>query len=331
MQFSCALATSKHSPEQAAIAEDLGYRHAFFYDSPALYPDVWMQLSRAAERTERIGLGPGVLVPSLRHPLTTAAAIATLVDAVGPERVVVGVGSGFTARVAMGQRPLRWAYVSAYVATVQKLLRGEVVDWEGGRIQMLHTPGYAPPRPIEVRFLLGVGGPKGLATANQLGTGLFIADGAGLLASEGKDRRGGARDVVKLVTGTVLDPGEPPTSDRARDAAGHAAAVRVHYGYELGSLEDSEWTCRYRTAYEAIPVEDRHLAMHRGHLVTINETDAAFIDGEKVAELGYAKTASEWRRRFARWEQAGVTEVAYQPAGPDIRRELEAFAAAAGG
>ena len=58
--LSCAFATSNASHEHARIAEDLGYERAWFYDSPALYPDVWVQLCRAAERTKRIGLGTGV-------------------------------------------------------------------------------------------------------------------------------------------------------------------------------------------------------------------------------------------------------------------------------
>jgi 5,10-methylenetetrahydromethanopterin reductase len=82
-------------------AEELGYARAWCYDSPALYPDVWMTLALAAERTSRIGLGPGVLIPSLRHPMVTAAAIAMLAEQ-APGRVVVGVGSGFSARLAMG-------------------------------------------------------------------------------------------------------------------------------------------------------------------------------------------------------------------------------------
>src|SRR6185369_11417723 len=106
LTLSCAFATSAASPEHARIAEDLGYARAWFYDSPALYPDVWVQLCRAAERTSRIGLGPGVLVPSLRHPMTNAAAIATLASIAGRERVVVAVGAGFTGRLTMGQRPL---------------------------------------------------------------------------------------------------------------------------------------------------------------------------------------------------------------------------------
>src|ERR1700752_5077109 len=104
--LSCGFATSNETPEHARIAESLGYERAWFYDSPALYPDVWVQLARAAERTSRIGLGPGVLVPSLRHPMVNAAAIATLVSIAGADRVTIAIGSGFTGRLTMGQRPL---------------------------------------------------------------------------------------------------------------------------------------------------------------------------------------------------------------------------------
>jgi len=83
IELSCACATSPESREHARIAEALGYRRAFLFDSPALYPDVWVQLCRAAECTERIGLGPGVLISSLRHPMTNAAAIATLAGLTG--------------------------------------------------------------------------------------------------------------------------------------------------------------------------------------------------------------------------------------------------------
>src|SRR5262245_23143669 len=132
--LSCAFATSEQSHEHARLAEELGYARAWFYDSPALYPDVWVQLCRAAERTQRIGLGPGVLIPSLRHPMATAAAVATLAGIAGPERVVLGIGSGFTGRLAMGQRPLRWTDVARYVRTLRGLLRGETVEWEGRKI-----------------------------------------------------------------------------------------------------------------------------------------------------------------------------------------------------
>src|SRR3981189_3723890 len=128
LAISCAFATSADSHEHARIAEGLGYSRAWFYDSRALYPDVWVQLCRAAERTTRIGLGPGVLVPSLRHPLTTASAVATLVSIAGPDRVAIGLGTICSARCMMGQRPLPWKETAGYVAAVRALLRGERVS-----------------------------------------------------------------------------------------------------------------------------------------------------------------------------------------------------------
>src|SRR5215216_2209746 len=100
LDISCAFATSMATPDHIVLAERLGYRRAWCYDSPALYPDVWMVLALAASRTERIGLGPAVLVPSLRHPMVNAAAIATLA-AQAPGRVAVALGSGFTGRVVL--------------------------------------------------------------------------------------------------------------------------------------------------------------------------------------------------------------------------------------
>src|SRR6202022_40375 len=91
MDISCAFATSSDPPAHVQVAETPGDRRAWLYDSPALYPDVWMVLSRCAERTSRIGLGPGVLVPSLRHPMVNAAAIAELVGQ-APGRVAVATG-----------------------------------------------------------------------------------------------------------------------------------------------------------------------------------------------------------------------------------------------
>ena len=162
LALSCAFATSAESHEHARIAEELGYARAWFYDSPALYPDVWVQLCRAAERTRRIGLGPGVLVPSLRHPMVNAAAIATLVSIAGPGRVAVALGSGFTGRLTMGQRPMKWSAVREYVQVLRALLRGEEASWDGGVMRMLHPAGYGASRPIEVPFIIGAAGPKAL-------------------------------------------------------------------------------------------------------------------------------------------------------------------------
>ncbi|TDD69180.1 LLM class flavin-dependent oxidoreductase [Actinomadura rubrisoli] len=321
MEISCAFATSLDSHEHARIAEGLGYERAWFFDSPALYPDVWMQLCRAGERTDRIGLGPGVVVPALRHPMVTAAAIATLVSLVGPERVAVGVGSGFSGRLALGRRPIPWSQVADYIRVVKALLRGERADWDGAVIEMLHQAGFAPSRPIEVPFLVGAQGPKGVAVAGEVGDGVF----SGPVAVPGFGWS------AVMTYGTVLEDGEDPGSERALAAAGHAAGMVGHFAVEFGQLDLVPSGRDWAAAYDAVPREHRHLAMHEGHLVAINSYDRPFVTGDLLEALGMALGPAGWREKLALLEQGGATEVVYQPAGPDIPRELETFAAAARG
>ncbi|HEX7035480.1 MAG TPA: LLM class flavin-dependent oxidoreductase [Pseudomonadales bacterium] len=315
LELSCAFATSEQSHEHARIAESLGYRRAWFYDSPALYPDVWVQLCRAAERTSRIGLGPAVLVPSLRHPMTNAAAIATLAAIAGAERVSVAIGSGFTGRLTLGQRPLPWKYVAEYVRCLRGLLRGEQVEWEGAPIRMMHPEGFGAPRPLDVPIIIAAAGPKGVQVARELGDGIF-----GSAPMPGFDRS------VLLSMGTVLDPGESPGSERAIAAAGHAAAVGLHWAIEFDALDALPGGREWAAAYEQVPERERHLALHDQHLIAVNDRDRPFVTGELLAARKLAQSAEAWREQFRQLEQAGVTEIAYQPAGPDIPGELERFA-----
>jgi 5,10-methylenetetrahydromethanopterin reductase len=316
LTMSCAFNTSLDSPEHARIAEQLGYRNAWFYDSPALYPDVWVQLCRAAERTERIGLGPGVLVPELRHPMVNAAAIATLVSIAGPARVAIAVGTGFTGAFAVGRRPAKWAYVAEYIRTVRALLRGEQVEWQGSQLRMLQHPGFAPERPIEVPFVVGAQGPLGVSVAREVGDGVFGAP----------NPLPGFDWSIVLMFGTVLADGEDAGSERAVAAAGHAASVVLHGAVEHNMLDLVPGGAAWAGAYHDVPANARHLALHDGHLAVVNERDRPFVTGEVLAGAGLAVSAAAMRDKITQLADGGATEIAYQPAGPDVPRELEAFA-----
>jgi 5,10-methylenetetrahydromethanopterin reductase len=328
MDISCAFATSSYTPAHVQVAETLGYRRAWLYDSPALYPDVWMVLSRCAERTSRIGLGPGVLVPSLRHPMVNAAAIADLVDQ-APGRVAVAVGSGFTGRFTLGKRPMPWRQVAEYVRCLKALLAGETAEWEGAKVRMLHLPGFGAKRPINVPILIGADGPKGLAVAAELGDGVFSAAVPQPDAVKAADWR------ALLTFGTVLDEGEQLSSARVLDAAAPAAVVMYHAAYERGgaAVVDALPGGRgWREAVESYPETERHLAIHEGHLVKANPRDephaADLIPLASAAAL--VGTAQQVSERVAGLGALGVTELVYQPAGSDIERELRAFASAVG-
>jgi len=105
MKLSCVFAPLMDTPGNIAIAERLGFERAWVFDTPHQSPDVFMTLGRAAERTDRIGLGPGVLVPSLRHPMVAAAATATLAT-LAPGRVAIAFGTGFTGRKTISHKAL---------------------------------------------------------------------------------------------------------------------------------------------------------------------------------------------------------------------------------
>jgi 5,10-methylenetetrahydromethanopterin reductase len=328
MDISCAFATSSDTPAQVELAESLGYRRAWLYDSPALYPDVWMILTRCAERTSRIGLGPGVLVPSLRHPMVNAAAIAELADQ-APGRVAVAIGSGFTGRFTLGKRPLPWRQVADYVRCLKALLAGDTVEWDGARIRMMHPSGYGAERPVDVPILIAADGPKGLAVATELGDGVFSAAVPQPDAVIAADWR------ALLSFGTVLDEGEELTSPRVVDAAGPGAVVMYHAIYERGgaaAVDGLPGGRGWREAVEVHPANERHLAIHEGHLVRANARDKPYVaDLIPMASAGALTGTTEVvAARVRDLAAAGVTEVAYQPAGSDIERELRAFASATG-
>ena len=327
MDISCAFATSSDTPAHTELAETLGYKRAWLYDSPALYPDVWMILTRCAERTSRIGLGPGVLVPSLRHPMVNAAAIAELAGQ-APGRVAVAIGSGFTGRVAMGQRAMPWRQVADYVRCLKALLAGDTAEWDGAKIRMLQLPGFGAQRPIDVPILIGADGPKGLAVAAEFGDGVFSAAVPQADAIKITEWR------ALLCFGTVLDEGEHLASPRAIDAAGPGAAVLYHAMYERGGAEAVDALPggqSWREAIEAYPKDERHLAIHTGHLVKANASDEPHIADliPFASSMALTGTAEQMPEKLAGLAALGITEIVYQPAGSDIERELQAFASAA--
>ena len=64
--------------EYALLAEELGFRAVWCPEIPAFGHDIWVTLARIAENTKRIKFGPSALIPSYRHPMAQASAIATL-------------------------------------------------------------------------------------------------------------------------------------------------------------------------------------------------------------------------------------------------------------
>jgi 5,10-methylenetetrahydromethanopterin reductase len=326
LSLSVALPPSARIPEYARAAEDAGCTRLWLFDSPAVYGDIWIAAARAVDATSELGVGTGVAVPSLRHPMVTAAAIATIEDA-APGRLTCAFGTGFTARRAMGQIPMRWNDVGVYVRQLRGLLAGEIVEIEGAPCQMLHLPGWAPDRPLTTPLWVAPSGPKGMALAEDVD-----ADGV-LLSQPPSQPLDGRRPAAMIVSGTVLAPGEDERSARVIEAAGPWFAAMWHALYEMapdfvGQVPGGEtWLEVVRSVR---PQDQLHLAVHEGHVCALTDRDRVAIRDSGAAILEYGWTGSPPRIRAAAAGAAelGITEIVYTPAGPDIVGEIEAFAAA---
>src|SRR3954462_1928457 len=129
MDLGCVLATAAASWKILQRPEELGFTHAWFFDTQMITADCFVAMGAAAMKTSRIRLGTGVLVPSNRIAPVTANAFATL-NGMAPGRIDFGVGTGFSARRAMGLGAMKLAEMEEYIRVVYGLLAGDTVETE---------------------------------------------------------------------------------------------------------------------------------------------------------------------------------------------------------
>jgi 5,10-methylenetetrahydromethanopterin reductase len=331
MDYGIALASSADSWKLAKRAEDLGFSHAWFYDTQMLCADVFVAMAAAAAHTSRIRLGTGVLIPSNRIAPVTANALASL-NKLAPGRIVFGVGTGFTGRLTMGLGAMKLAELAGYVRVVRALLSGERVEWacEGKRrkIQFLNPEvgliNIQDPIPVHLSAM----GPKARKLTAEIGQGwinfLFalpvaVADVEAMLG----EWRAAGRDAATCYTtgftlGCVLRDGEPSDSPRAKAQAGPLAAVMLHALVErrlsggLGPEIDSV-LAKYRDIYEAYePADARYLTLHRGHLLFLRPEEQALMTADLIRDFTLTGTRDALADRIRALRDAGYRQLAVQ-------------------
>ena len=334
LRISAFFAPVRDTPHHIALAEELGFASAWCYDSPLLYHDPFATLARAADRTSRIGLGVGVVVPGLRAPVATVAALRTL-SSLAPGRVVLAAGAGFTGRFTLGLGPVRLSRLAREIDDIRGLLAGEErIHPEGGRpVRDMPVPGAEGSGTVPI--YVSCRGPRAQALARERGdgamTGILYPGGLASL----RDAVGPSIPLVVHAVGAVADPGEPLDSPRLRAAVGPVVGVAFHaFAEQPWRLEGLDPALQRRaTAYiaaidAAYPAERRHQHLHRGHLVElVLPEDEAVVTAPNIAALSFTGTAGALRERAERLGADGVTELAVQPGG-DVPAELRRLAAA---
>ncbi len=325
MEIGCAFASSFEAARQARVAESLGFDYIGFYDSPALEADVWLTIAEALRSTERIAVGPYVLIPYLRHPMAQASAIATLHHS-APGRLRVAMGTGFTGRMALGQRPLSWAFMRRFIAQLRGLLNGEEVEIDGAVTQMIHPPGFAPERPIDVPLLVAANGPKGIQIARDCADGLIYGG-----PDEAAPR--GFNWLELALAGIPLEEGESPSSPRIIEAARVWFTLQYHLAYDGFSpngVQDLPHGADWLQTIERFPEATRHLRVHDRHVVEVNEHDHAFSERHRDELEAFARSVAmsptQLRERVAGLAELGAARAVVWTILPDWERGLRSFA-----
>jgi 5,10-methylenetetrahydromethanopterin reductase len=332
MDFGIALPTKADSWRIASRAEELGFTHAWFYDTALLNAEMFVAMGAAAVSTSRIRLCTGVLTPSNRIAPVAASGLATL-NALAPGRVIFGIGTGFTGRRTLGCGPVTLNVMEGYIRAVEGLLRGETIDFEMEgtcRRTRLMTPesGIVNIRD-PIRTHISAFGPKGRQLTAALGAGwigsmsTLQGERTAISAMQAEWIRQD-REITNLYStviggGCVLDAGESAGSARARAQAGVCAAVLFHSLVEQEAfgegLVDKSFPFReeldaYRMIYKNYQPEDaRYLQNHRGHMMFLRPEET-HITERVIRNITWTAERNELIDRFRCIKEAGYDQLA---------------------
>jgi 5,10-methylenetetrahydromethanopterin reductase len=337
--------TARPGVEQLAVrAEELGFSSFWVYDTPMLHGDPFLALGLCAQATSRIKLGIGVTSPALRSIPAAANGFASL-NALAPGRIICGIGTGNTARRTLGMLPTKPAELETFTASLQDLCAGRAVEYrEGDRvreIRFLHLGHVNTTDPIEfvVAVLLG---PKAAAVAGRRGTGLIsfgLLDPVAWRALNDA-RRQAAQAVGMPVDGDsylmtsvhVLDEGEDPYGDAARDATGHVAlsllafaADKPSFAQLLGAEERDAVQRLLDRRGTTATAPDRYQMIYANYLGRIAPGDRDLVLPSLMDQLALVGTRENLVTRIAALQEAGIDEIVIQPV-IDPRTEMAEFA-----
>jgi 5,10-methylenetetrahydromethanopterin reductase len=322
IELSCGLPPGPDFADLAVLAEELGYARVWIFDTASLWEDPFVHLALAAVRTTHIGLATAVLSPSQRSVMAMASGIATIARLSGG-RFRACFGTGGTARWTLSQAPMSLDELFDYVGSLRRVLAGEAAVVDGRAVRMLHWPGMTASRPLRVPLWLSVLGPRGNERAATVADGIIGPPHPTLPSAT-------------MMSGTVLDDGERPRSSRALAAVGPWGVMRWHTAYSLGgaaAVDAMPGGAKWRASLEALaPEDERHLHTFDGHATHLAERDLPLLEHLDVE--GRASTALTMKvgdpaavaQKLAELADAGYQEVMYTPSGPDVPRELKAFA-----
>ena len=321
--------------EDAASAEKLGYTHAWFGDSQMVWSDVYQCMALCTTNTTTIKLGTNVTNPSSRIAPITANSFGTL-NVLAPGRVVMGIGTGNTARRTLGMPAARLADLRTHVDICRGLLRGDTVPYqEGARkrmIRFLNPDGGFVNLADHIPMYIAGSGPKTLELAGEIADGviLFGTVGDGLLEytldhiRRGAERAGKRPEDVYILVLTAAHFVKPGEDLAAMQRAVGPIVVSECNIFALSVKDPMELPedirheiLAFKDAYRS-PTETRHLNLYTNYCAELKPEHIPLITERMIKETTLTGTADEIRERIRTMESLGVDQVAIAADETDI-------------
>jgi alkanesulfonate monooxygenase SsuD/methylene tetrahydromethanopterin reductase-like flavin-dependent oxidoreductase (luciferase family) len=332
---------------QARLAEEAGFSHYWVADSELMAADPYVALAAAALATRRIVLGTGVAIAGTRIAPVTACAIAS-VGALAPGRVVLGLGTGNSARRAMGMPPYRVSQLREHVRVVRGLLGGGELDYREGEtkraIRLFHRQLQLVNTRDPIPIYVAGNAPRAIELAGEVGDG-FITSRTNTVegwrdtwarARASAERAGrNPREIytMLLTAACLLEAGESCDSPRVRAEAGPWAMVALHALYEsVKSVDEAPVPIRgVFAAYKEYA--DRRLAnnpayymeLHDGHGIYMQPEEERFVTPELIRHATMTATPAELLARLRALEAEGMRQVAFIPTPSGLDRFAREF------
>jgi 5,10-methylenetetrahydromethanopterin reductase len=287
----------------AALAEAIGFDSVWVIDSQLLCREVTVTLAALLAATSRLKVATGVTQPVTRQSSVTASAMATLEEQFGP-RVILGIGTGFSSLRTVGLPQARVAEVEAYVATVRRLLRGDVAEFSSvqGRLSWLDAP-------VEVPIMIAATGPRMMRTAARIADGVILHHGLspdlldralGWIA-EGAGEAGCVRESVEVSCWAPYSLAEDPREARDR--------VRARVAGALANVRPEWFSGVEREAVERLQAD-----YDVGHHASAAPDHASLVPDSLVERYALAGAADDVRSQFRRLlDQPGIDRLILTP------------------
>ncbi|MHC3439134.1 5,10-methylenetetrahydromethanopterin reductase [Natrialbaceae archaeon A-gly3] len=308
--------TPEHPPDRiaelAALAEREGFEAAFT-SSHYFNRDPFVTLSRMAQQTDDLLIGPGVVNPYESHPVSLASRTATI-DEVSEGRAVFGVGAGDRSTLSnLGverDSPLRRVLETFKLA--EDLWAGETVTHEG---TFTAKDASLNLEPTEIPVYVGAQGPHMLRMSAK------HADGTLVNASHPKDLEWAAGQIEQGLAERPDDRGE-------FDALAFASVSVAEE--EASAREAARPPVAFIAGGAAPPVLERHEidreaasavseALERGDL----EEAFGNVTEEMIDAFCIAGTTETVADRFSAALEHVDGIVVGSPLGPDLERAVE--------